>query len=107
MSDTILVHTTFEKKEEAIQLGRILLEKRLIACAQIDSPVGSLYWWNGEIEEAREYRLVMKSHQSLFKELESEIQKNHPYDVPEIVAIAVSAISNDYQKWLQEVLANG
>jgi periplasmic divalent cation tolerance protein len=104
MSDTILVYTTFEDKEEALQLGRILLEKRLIACAQIDSPVDSLYWWNGVIEQAKEYRLVMKSSQLLWEELEQEIRRCHSYDVPEILAIPVSAIGSDYQKWMQGVL---
>ena len=104
MSDTILVYTTFEVKEEALKLGEILLEKRLIACAQIDSPVDSLYWWNGVIEQAKEYRLVMKSSQSLWKELEQEIRRCHSYDVPEILAVPVSAMSSNYQKWMKEAL---
>jgi periplasmic divalent cation tolerance protein len=104
MSDTILVYTTFEEKEEALQLGRMLLEKRLIACAQIDSPVDSLYWWNGVIEQAKEYRLVMKSRQSLWEELEQEIRRCHSYDVPEILAVAVTAMGSDYRKWMQGAL---
>lgn len=104
MSDTILVYTTFEEKEEALQLGRILLEKRLIACAQIDSPVDSMYWWNGAIEQAKEYRLLMKSSQSLWKELEHEICRCHSYDVPEILAVPVSEIGSDYHKWMQGAL---
>jgi len=104
MSDTILVYTTFEEKEDALKIGRILLEKHLIACAQIDSPVDSLYWWDGAIEQAKEFRLLMKSSQSLWEELEQEIQKHHPYDVPEILAVPVSAIGKDYEKWMQGVL---
>ena len=104
MSDTILVYTTFEEKEEALRIGRILLEKRLVACAQIDSPVDSLYWWNGVIEQTKEFRLLMKSQLSFWKELEQEIKKQHSYDIPEIVALPVSAISDDYAKWLQETL---
>ena len=104
MSDTILVYTSFEEKEEALKLGRLLLEKHLIACAQIDSPIDSLYWWDGAIEQAKEYRLVMKSNQSLWDELEQEIRRYHSYDVPEILAVQVSAISKDYEKWMQGVL---
>ena len=104
MSDTILVYTTFEEKEEALRIGRILLEKRLIACAQIDSAVDSLYWWNGVIEQAKEFRLLMKSRLSSWNELEQEIRNLHSYDTPEIVAVPVSAISADYDKWLQEAL---
>ena len=106
MTDTILVYTTVEEKEEALTISRILLEKRLIACSQIESPVDSLYWWNGKIEQAKEYRLLMKTRQSLWEDLVFEIKKYHSYDVPEIVAIPVSAISDDYKKWLQEALNN-
>ena len=104
MSDTIVVHTTFEEKEEALTLARILLEKRLIACVHIESPVDSLYWWKGAIEQAQEYRLVMKSSKVLWEELQQQIQKHHPYDVPEIIALPVFAMSKDYQKWLNEEL---
>lgn len=106
MSDntTIVVHTTLEGKEEALALGRILLEKRLIACAQVESPVDSLYWWKGVIEQAQEYRLVMKSSQDLWNKLQQEIQKHHPYDVPEIIAVPVFAVSESYQQWLGEEL---
>lgn len=104
MSDTLLVYTTFEEKKEALSLARLLLQERLVACVQIDSPVESLYLWNGKIEEAKEYRLLMKSSASLWVELESTIKKHHSYDIPEIVAVPVSAISADYQRWLQEAL---
>ena len=104
MSDTILVYTTFEEKEEALSLARLLLQKRLVACVQIDSPCDSLYWWNGKVEQAKEYRLLMKSSMSLWEELEAKIKKHHSYDIPEIVAVPASAISADYQKWLQEAL---
>ncbi|AGF79369.1 uncharacterized protein involved in tolerance to divalent cations [Desulfocapsa sulfexigens DSM 10523] len=104
MSDPILVLTTFEEKEEALQLARILLEKRLVACAQIDSPVDSLYWWNGVITQTKEFRLLMKSRHSLWDELEAEIRKHHSYDIPEIVAVPLSHTSSDYQNWLNEAL---
>ena len=106
MSDTILVYTTFKEKEEALKLCRILLKKHLISCVQIDSPVDSLYWWNGVIEQEKEHRLVMKSNQSLFEELQLEIRRNHSYDVPEIIAVPVSGISKKYEEWMQGVLKN-
>ncbi len=104
MADIIIVYTTFSTEKDARQLSRKLLEKRLIACAQIDAPVNSLYWWNGKIEESLEFRLTMKSKKELWTELEAEISSLHPYDVPEIVAIEVSASSADYDKWIQEEL---
>jgi periplasmic divalent cation tolerance protein len=104
MTDTILVVTTFEDKKEALRLGRHLLEKRLIGCAQVSGPVDSQYWWNGRVELSKEYRLEMKSTRALWEKLEKEIQDCHSYDIPEIIATAASFVGNDYQKWLLEEL---
>ncbi|MBU0960586.1 MAG: divalent-cation tolerance protein CutA [Proteobacteria bacterium] len=104
MSDAIVVTTTLAHKEEALSLGKLLLKKRLIGCAQVSSPVHSLYWWKGEIEQSEEYCLVMKSSASLWEMLEEEIRLNHPYDVPEILATPVAAVSKEYEQWLLEEL---
>lgn len=104
MSDTIVVRTTFEKKSEAREMGKLLLKKRLIACAQISGPVESLYWWKGEIEHSEEFTLVMKSRVSLWKELENTIRVNHPYDVPEILGAPATKVSREYEQWLLEEL---
>lgn len=105
MSETIVVTTTFEQKSEALELAAILLKKRLVACAQTAGPVESMYWWKGKIEHANEYKLVMKSTMSLWQELEETIRSNHPYDVPEIVAVPVALVNNDYDKWLHKELS--
>lgn len=104
MPDTIVVTTSFANKEEALSLSKILLSKRLVACAQLSGPVQSLYWWKGEIVQDEEYRLVMKSSASLWEKLEKEIRLNHSYDIPEILATPVSAVSHDYRQWLLEEL---
>ncbi len=104
MPDAILVVTTFEEEEEALGLGRYLLEKRLIACAQVSEPVVSQYLWQGSMESVKEYRLEMKSCQALWKKLEKKIQKKHSYQTPEIIATALCAVSKDYQQWLHEEL---
>jgi len=100
MSDTILVYTTFDEKEDALKLARLLLEKKLIACAHVDSAVDAIYRWKGKIEQTKEYRLVLKSSSRLWKELEETIQTMHPYEIPEIVAISATKVSDPYQKWL-------
>lgn len=100
MSDTIVVTTTFTSEEEALSLGKLLLKKRLVACVQISAPVHSLYWWKGEIEQEKEYRLTMKSSAPLWEVLEEEIRLSHSYDVPEILAVSASAVSKDYEQWL-------
>lgn len=104
MSKIILVTTTFDSKEEALELAKRLLEKRLIACAQLSSPVQSLYWWKGVIEPDTEYKLLVKSIESLWKKLKKEIELLHPYDVPEILSTPVLDVNAEYKEWLLEEL---
>ena len=104
MTDTIVVTTTLDKKEDAVHLAKLLLQKRLIACAQVSGPVDSLYWWKGEIEQAQEYKLLMKSTQSLWDRLKEAIKEQHPYDIPEIISMEISAVNTEYQTWLLEEL---
>jgi len=104
MTETLVVTTTFEKKEDAEHLARHLLQKRLIACAQLSSPLESFYWWKDSIEQQQEFQLVMKSAQTLWDELRDEIEKMHPYEVPEIIATPVSAVNKEYNNWLIEEL---
>lgn len=104
MIETIVVTTTFECKEDAIKLAKILLEKRLVACAQIETKIESLYWWKGAVQHENECRLQMKSTALLWEKLEKEIVLHHPYDVPEILATTTFAVSEKYQQWLIEEL---
>lgn len=100
----MVVSTTLAKKEDAVSLGKQLLQKRLIACAQVSGPVDSLYWWKGAIVQEQEYKLLMKSRQTLWGELLTAIETLHPYDIPEIIATPVSGVNTGYQKWMAEVL---
>ncbi len=100
MTETIMVSTTFANRDDALRLARRLLEKRLVACAQIDTAVLSLYWWQGEIEQSDECRLLMKSTAGLRKKIESEITACHPYETPEIIYTEMAAVNEKYKKWL-------
>ena len=99
MSGPLLITTTFESRADAEKMANLLLEKRLIACAQITAPVSSIYWWQGRIVTSQEYLLVMKSDESQYPELERLIQESHPYDIPEIIATTISHLSEKYRNW--------
>jgi periplasmic divalent cation tolerance protein len=104
MSVPLLVTTTVESRGDAEKLSRILLEKRLIACAQIAGPVSSSYWWLGEIVSSQEYVLTMKSDEFRYEELEQVILEIHPYETPEIVATVMVHVSEGYRQWLEKEL---
>ncbi len=89
----INVITTVDSRETLERIGRLLLEKRLVACLQILGPVRSIYRWKGQIEEAEEWIGIMKTRRELYGDVEAEIKALHPYEVPQIEAIeAVSVL---------------
>lgn len=104
MEKYIQVITTTAKKEDAAKIAASLVEKRLAVCVQIVGPVHSTYRWEGKVEQAEEWQCLIKSRQDLFGELEQVIKAIHPYKIPEIIALAITAGSNDYLQWLRDEL---
>lgn len=102
MKKPILVQTTFENQQDAGNLAEALLTKKLVACAQVSGPVKSMYWWDDKIEHSPEYRLTLKTFDNLFPEIEEIVIREHPYDVPEIIAVAISHVSDSYKSWMEE-----
>ena len=98
--EAMIVQTTFGEKEEALALARLLLEQRLIACAQVVAGALSLYWWQGKIEQDNELILLMKTTADRYPELEKVILAEHPYETPEVLALPVSRGSRAYLDWL-------
>ena len=105
MKNPILVSTSFEDRKHAEKLVAILLQERLIACGQIAGPVTSSYWWNGSITTSTECILSMKTTAAQYERLEMAIRSNHPYEIPEIVAVPIASISDDYRVWMEQELA--
>lgn len=101
MNKYILITTTFDNKEEADKVIKILLEKRLVSCCQI-SNITSSYHWKGKIETNEEIQVQMKSKKSLYKEVEEIILKNHSYETPQIVSYDIVDGFKDYLDWIEE-----
>ncbi len=104
MSVPLMITTAFERSADAEKMATALLEKRLIACAQISGPVRSSYWWQGKVVSSEEYLLVMKSDESLYYELEQCVRELHPYETPEIIATVITHLSEEYRHWLEKEL---
>ena len=105
MTDKILVLTTCDSAEAADRLARHLVERRLAACVNVLPGVRSVYHWQGKIEEARELVLFIKSNRSLFPGLMAELEKIHPYETPEIIALPIVDGGKPYLDWLDRELA--
>ncbi len=84
----------------ADQIAHRLLERRLIACANVLPGVRSHYRWKGKIETESESLLILKTTAAKIDELFAEIASIHPYDVPEMLSLPVDAGSHAYLAWL-------
>jgi len=104
MAKYIQVTTTAGNREDADKIAKVVVEKRLAACAQVFGPIRSVYWWKGKRESADEWLCVIKSRSDKYGELESAILSVHPYENPEIIASPIVAGSKKYLAWLNEEL---
>lgn len=104
MSGFIQIATTFAQKNEAEQLARLLLEKRLAGCVQILGPMQSIYRWQGQIEQAEEFLCLIKSHAECYAEIERLIKAQHSYQLPQIVVHPLKSGSSEYLDWLRQEL---
>ena len=101
MTDKILVLSTASSKDEARKLGRALVERLLAACVNIVPQVGSIYRWEGEVEEAEEWLLIIKTTRSAFERVRDAIKELHSYEVPECIAVPIESGSMEYLNWLE------
>lgn len=106
MSHIIVLMTT-ATREEAEKITHSLLEKKLIACANIVGPVSSLFWWKEKINRENEFLVLMKTSAVLFEKLATSIKQMHSYEVPEILAVPITKGEPSYLEWLSDSLRKG
>jgi periplasmic divalent cation tolerance protein len=104
MTDKIIVLSTCSSDEEATRIARQLVEQRLAACVNVVPGVRSIYRWQGAIEEAGEWLLIIKSRRGLLDRLRVEVEKAHSYQTPEVIALTIVDGSEAYLGWLDSEL---
>ena len=105
IDDIILITTTVGKKADAERLASLLVDHRLVACAQIFAPMLSVYRWQGQTVTAEEFMVVLKTRKSLYPKVEQFLLKEHPYQTPEILAQDIASVSDTYLRWVMEETA--
>lgn len=100
-----VIFCTYPDRESAEKTARLLVEKRLAACANIVPGLTSIYTWQDKIEAAQEHLLVIKSSGNVYPALESAILEHHPYELPEIISIPVERGLPDYLHWINSWLS--
>lgn len=106
MTDKKIVLTTAGTREEALKIGRALVEKRLAACVNVVGPIESVYRWKGAVETAQEWLLVVKTTASAFDQVREAIRELHSYELPECVSLPIEGGSEEYLGWIGESVAS-
>ncbi len=97
-----LVFTTLPDAEIAGKLARSLVETRLAACVNILAACQSVYRWQGDVQEDGEVPLIIKTTAELYPALETYLRQQHPYALPEIIALDVAQGLPEYLGWVAE-----
>jgi len=105
MAEFIQITVTAPDQNEAEQLAKELIERRLAACVQVLGPVVSTYRWKNKIERSQEYFCIAKTRLEKYAALEQAVSDLHSYDVPEIIATPIIEGSHAYLDWLRHELA--
>ncbi len=98
-----IVLVTAPSQDEAQAIAATLIEEQLAACVSI-FPVQSIYRWQGEIQQEPEWQLMIKTDLTRFDVLSARVQAIHSYEVPEIIALPITAGSQSYLTWLGSVI---
>ena len=98
MHAIVLVTCPDGKTAEAITDA--VLKSRLAACVNTIKGVSSRYWCKGKIERCDEALLIIKTRKALVRKVEKAVKDNHPYDVPEVIAISMDSGSKEYLGWI-------
>ena len=102
MSEHLVVFTTLPDAGQAETLAQALVEQNLAACVNILPPVTSVYRWQGELQQDREQLLLIKTRAARYDALMTAIKAQHPYELPEIIALPITAGLPAYLNWIDD-----
>lgn len=105
MTEALIVFSTFAHEADAARVARVLVEERLVACAQLVPGARSIYRWQDEVRDEGEVVVLMKTRKQDWTALLSRLHELHPYETPECVAVRIAAGAPKYMAWLDEALS--
>jgi periplasmic divalent cation tolerance protein len=105
--DIVLVISNAPDLLLAKRIAHVVVEDGLAACVNLGAPMLSIYTWKGEVEGAEEVPMWFKTTAGRLDALMQAIARMHPYEVPEIVALPVTACAQPYRDWVREQTAPG
>ena len=102
MIAALLVLCTCPDRRTALDLAGHLVQEGLAACVNITAPVTPVYRWQGEVEQAEESLLLIKTSTTRYPELEEALRSRHPHELPEIIAVPIQHGLTEYLQWVEQ-----
>ena len=100
MDEPILLYITCANKDEAKSIARVLIEERLIACANILGEITSIYRWEGAVAEGDEIAILLKTRSNMEVRVTERVKELHSYDVPCIIGLPITGGNPDFIHWI-------
>ncbi|MES9863063.1 MAG: divalent-cation tolerance protein CutA [Candidatus Thiodiazotropha sp. LLP2] len=97
----LLILCTAPDRGTAERLAGTLVEQGLVACVNLSAPITSIYRWQGKTEQSDEIQLFIKTTKDRYQACESALRAEHPYELPEIIAVPVEQGLDDYITWVE------
>ncbi len=102
-----LVMTSVGTEQQAVEISEELIARRLATCVNIVPCLRSIYRWKGKVCEDSEYLLFIKTPVSLFEQVSEAIRECHSYELPEILALPISAAESNFHQWVLQMVEVG
>jgi periplasmic divalent cation tolerance protein len=98
----VVVIIATSTQEEAEKIGKILVEEKLAASANIIPSIKSFFFWKGEFHNISESILLFNTRSDLFAKIQERVRELHSYELPEVIALPILAGSSDFLAWIKE-----
>jgi periplasmic divalent cation tolerance protein len=98
----LIVFCTCPDTTGAEALARALVDGRLAACVNVLPGVRSVYRWRDAVESSEEVQLLIKTTRDRFDALREAIRVQHPYELPELIAVEAVAGLDPYLAWIED-----
>lgn len=102
--NTIAVMTTTDSVDEARSIATALVERKLAACVHVSS-IQSFYTWQGSVQNDDEFRVLVKTTEARYEDVEAAILELHSYDLPAIVAFDFTKSYAPYSEWVADCVS--
>ena len=93
--------TTVANRADADRLANEVVSAQLAVCVQVEGPLRSCYRWQGQLEQAEEFRLTLKCLPAQLAHLERHVLAHHPYDTPEWLVVRAERVGEKYLSWAE------